>query len=55
MDKQHEKRGRRTRKRTEVENTHRFTQNNTKKEYQIGKRQVMMAYMDSDSKIHLYP
>ena len=41
MDKQHGKRSRMTRRRIESENTHRFTQNNTKK-YQTGKSQTMM-------------
>ena len=50
MVKQHgKKRVRKTRRRTGGENTHRFTQNNTKK-YRIGKHQVMMTYMDSGKK-----
>ena len=46
MDKQYGKRIRRTRRRPEIGNTHRFTQNDTKK-YQTGKRQAMMKYMVS--------
>ena len=49
MDKQHDKRIRRTRRKLESGNTHRFTQNNSKK-YQIGKCQAMMEYMDSGSR-----
>ena len=49
MDKQYDKRIRRTRRRSESGNTHRSTQNNTKK-YQIGKRQTMMKYMASGSR-----
>ena len=49
MDKQYDKRTRRTRRRPESGNTHQFTQNDTKK-YQIGKRQAMMEYMVSGSR-----
>ena len=49
MDKQYDKRIRRPRRRSESGNTHRFTQNNTKK-YQTGKRQAMMEYMVSGSR-----
>ena len=37
------------RRRPESGNTHRFTQNDTK-EYQTGKDQAMMEYMDSGSR-----
>ena len=40
----------RTQRRTEGENTHRFTQSNIPQKYQIGKLQAMMAYMDLGSK-----
>ena len=49
MDKQHSKRDRRTQRRTESRNTYIFTENDTKN-YQIGKRRVMMEYMDSSSR-----
>ena len=42
MDKQYDMRTRRTRRRLESGNTHRFTQNDTKK-YQTGKRQAMVS------------
>ena len=46
MDKQYDKRARMGRRRPEIRNTYRFTQNDTKK-YQTGKRQAMMEYMFS--------
>ena len=49
MDKQYDKRTRRTWKRPESGNTHRFNQIDTKK-YQTGKRQPMMKYMGSGSR-----
>ena len=48
----HDKRIRRTRRRPEKGNTHRFTQNDTKK-YQTGKLQAMMEYMVLVQEIHL--
>ena len=50
MDKQYDKRIRRARRRPVSGNTHRFTQNDTKKNYQTRKRQVMMEYMISGSR-----
>ena len=49
MDKQYDKGIRRVRRRPESGNTHRLTQNDTKKN-QTGKRQAMMEYMVSDSR-----
>ena len=50
MDKQYDKRIRRTRRRPESGNTHRFTQNDIKNEYETGKRLAMMEYMVSGSR-----
>ena len=49
MDTQQGKRVRRTRRRTEGENIHRFLRA-TPKKYRFGKRQPMIAYMNSGSK-----
>ena len=47
MKKQYDKTIGRARRRPEGENTHRFTQNDTK---EISKHQAMMEYMDSVSR-----
>ena len=53
MDKQRGERVRITRRKTEPENTHRLTEDNSKK-YLIGKILALMAYLDSDSKINFH-
>ena len=53
MDKQYDKRTRRTWRRPKSGNTYRFTQNDTKK-YPTGKRQAMMEYMATVQKILLH-
>ena len=49
MDKQYDKRTRRTRRRPESRNTHQTIRKDTKK-YQIGKPQARMEYMGSGSR-----
>ncbi len=49
MDKQYDKRTRRTQKRPKSGNTYQFTQNDTEK-YQTGKRQAMMVCKVSGSR-----
>ena len=53
MDKQYDKRTRRTQGRPQSGNTHRTTQKDTKK-YQTGKHQAMMEYMILVQEIHLH-
>ena len=54
MDKQYKKRIKRTRRRTEGENTPRLTQSNTKNKNQTGKHQDVIAYIDG-TKNHAHP
>ena len=50
MDKHYDKRTRRTQRRLESGNAHRFNQNDNKKMFQTGKRQAMMEYMVSGTR-----
>ena len=50
MDNQYDKRTRRTRGRLQSGNKRRSPKKDTKKSYQMGKRQVMVEYMDSGSR-----